>query len=360
MAIAQFIQARDRMIATMTKEISVTEVLAELNGALHAIAEFDQCLLALTDPDTMLPAGGAVEGFAAESCAPFWDNELLDPDFSKFNALARSSDPVATLFEATDGDLARSPRYVKLLEPLGTTDELRAAFVTGSSCWAVATLVRSSVGGTFSPTEVQAIRDLLPVAAKALRHAVTRRRIVEHLTGPAMLVLTPDCNIESMTPDAEAVLFDLRTDGVDDLVTPTAVLAAGLRAKSSRTNARVAVRARGVSGTWLKIHASPLGTDGRVAVVIEPAGSNDLVPILLESYGLTERETEVVLLIARGLATKEIARELCISAHTVNDHVKVIFTKTGVASRGELVASLFSNHLHAIHHASTAHLAHRG
>ncbi|HYN34837.1 MAG TPA: helix-turn-helix transcriptional regulator [Ilumatobacteraceae bacterium] len=356
MAVAHFIHARDRMIAAIAKELSVTDVLTEIAGALHEVAVFDQWLLALTDPDTLLPAGGAVEGFGSESCTPFWDNELLDPDYSKYTALARSSDPVATLFEATDGDLGRSPRYRKLLEPLGTTDELRAAFVTGTSCWAAATLVRSTSGGTFSSSEIQAVRDLLPVASRALRHAVTRRRIAEQLAGPAILVLAPDGTIESMTPDAEPVLFDLRTFGLDDSVVPTAILAAAVRAKSNRSSTRIAVRARGESGNWLKVHASPLGTDGRVAVVIESAGSNDLVPILLESYGLTERETEVVMLIARGLATKEIARELCISAHTVNDHIKVIFTKTGAASRGELVANIFSNHLHAPHHASTIHV----
>jgi DNA-binding CsgD family transcriptional regulator len=79
--------------------------------------------------------------------------------------------------------------------------------------------------------------------------------------------------------------------------------------------------------------------------MIEPARASDLTPILLESYGLTEREVEVVLLLARGLATKDVAAELGISAHTVRDHIKAIFDKAGVNTRGELVARLFSEHL---------------
>jgi len=66
---------------------------------------------------------------------------------------------------------------------------------------------------------------------------------------------------------------------------------------------------------------------------------------LLEAYGLSEREIEVVIHLARGLATKETAAELSISPHTVRDHVKAIFAKTGFSTRGELVARVFSDHL---------------
>ncbi len=79
--------------------------------------------------------------------------------------------------------------------------------------------------------------------------------------------------------------------------------------------------------------------------MIEPARAADLTPIVLEAYGLTEREIEIVIQLARGLATKEIAAELSISPHTVRDHVKAIFTKTGFRTRGELVAWAFSDHL---------------
>ena len=127
---------------------------------------------------------------------------------------------------------------------------------------------------------------------------------------------------------------------------PAIVGAVATRARSSRTSTHVATRVRGTSGRWLRVTAVPLeGGDGHVAVMIEPARPADLTPILLESYGLTEREVEIVMLLARGLATKEIAAELSLSSHTVRDHVKAIFEKVGVNSRGELVACLFSKHL---------------
>jgi len=35
------------------------------------------------DPLTLLPTGGAVEGFSPDQCAPFWDHELLAPGFPR-------------------------------------------------------------------------------------------------------------------------------------------------------------------------------------------------------------------------------------------------------------------------------------
>jgi DNA-binding CsgD family transcriptional regulator len=51
-----------------------------------------------------------------------------------------------------------------------------------------------------------------------------------------------------------------------------------------------------------------------------------------ESYELSERESEVLVLVARGLSSKEIADELNISIHTVNSHRKNITHKTGIKS----------------------------
>jgi HD-GYP domain-containing protein (c-di-GMP phosphodiesterase class II) len=50
--------------------------------------------------------------------------------------------------------------------------------------------------------------------------------------------------------------------------------------------------------------------------------------------GLSAREVEVLVLLARGLTKKQIAEELTISAKTVNAHVEHIYTKLGVSTRG--------------------------
>ena len=55
------------------------------------------------------------------------------------------------------------------------------------------------------------------------------------------------------------------------------------------------------------------------------------------SQVLSERETEVLRLAARGLSNQDIAEELCLSVRTVQGHLGHIFNKLGVGSRTEAV-----------------------
>ena len=53
--------------------------------------------------------------------------------------------------------------------------------------------------------------------------------------------------------------------------------------------------------------------------------------------GLTQREAEILGLIARGLTNPEIARQLFLSSHTVKTHVNRIFAKTGSRDRAAAI-----------------------
>lgn len=71
-----------------------------------------------------------------------------------------------------------------------------------------------------------------------------------------------------------------------------------------------------------------------VGAIVEAAGG---VPRPLpRPAGLTPRETQVVALIARGLATKQVARRLGISAKTADHHIQNSYRKIGVSSRSAL------------------------
>ena len=60
-------------------------------------------------------------------------------------------------------------------------------------------------------------------------------------------------------------------------------------------------------------------------------------PIPQAASGLTARETEVLRLVAEGLANKEIAFRLGISEHTVKFHVSALLGKLGAGSRAEAI-----------------------
>src|SRR3990172_606494 len=58
---------------------------------------------------------------------------------------------------------------------------------------------------------------------------------------------------------------------------------------------------------------------------------------------LSTREVELAELAARGMPSKEIASRLFISPETVKTHLRNIFRKCGVRSRGELAAWWWHN-----------------
>ena len=83
--------------------------------------------------------------------------------------------------------------------------------------------------------------------------------------------------------------------------------------------------------------------DGRldadsVAAVLEAVGH--AAPRVTRPAGLTDREAQVVALLARGLQTKQVARALGISAKTADRHVQNAYGKIGVSTRA--AAALFA------------------
>ncbi|MFI9510837.1 response regulator [Nocardia sp. NPDC052566] len=72
----------------------------------------------------------------------------------------------------------------------------------------------------------------------------------------------------------------------------------------------------------------------RVRAVPDPAPRPDL-------HGLTDRETDVLILIARGLTNAEIAEKLVLSPLTVKTHVSRILAKLLVRDRVQLVIAAY-------------------
>jgi DNA-binding CsgD family transcriptional regulator len=70
-------------------------------------------------------------------------------------------------------------------------------------------------------------------------------------------------------------------------------------------------------------------------------GANTAAVTRVESVvPLTAREREIVLLVADGLSTKDVAERLFLSARTVSNHLQNAYTKLGISKRSELAAAL--------------------
>jgi DNA-binding CsgD family transcriptional regulator len=86
---------------------------------------------------------------------------------------------------------------------------------------------------------------------------------------------------------------------------------------------------------------SPVRAASASSVAATPAA---VAPLVALAYGLSERESQVTRLCMQGLSTRQVANALVLSPHTVQDHLKSIFAKTGVRSRSELVGQIFLEH----------------
>jgi NarL family two-component system response regulator LiaR len=110
----------------------------------------------------------------------------------------------------------------------------------------------------------------------------------------------------------------------------------------------------GAVGYLLKgVSSDDLATAIRAAVEGMPTLSPEATQILIEEtrrpartyFEMTDRELEILALIADGLNNREIADQLYVSRSTVKTHVSNILTKLGVSSRTEAVAYAIENNL---------------
>lgn len=330
-----------------TAETSGAGTLDRIAEALRRLMPVDAAFLATADPGTLLFTGARSEEPLAAVAGPFLENELSGADVNTFAGLARGSRHVATLDSATRRRRADSARYRELMRPLGLGDELRAAFVTGGQCWGYVCLHREDARSGFDRRETEVLERVGPHLAQALRVAALHAGPPSTGDGlrPGVLLLADDRTVLSSTPEADLLLTLLGPEpGGGPLPTPVRAVASALAAVENGTSSvvpRATVRTR--DGRWLDVHASRMRATsggGPVTVVLEPAAARSLAAVLLAAYGLTPRETEVARLLLRGETNRAVSRSLRISAHTVQDHVKAVFDKVGVGSRGELVARL--------------------
>jgi DNA-binding NarL/FixJ family response regulator len=70
--------------------------------------------------------------------------------------------------------------------------------------------------------------------------------------------------------------------------------------------------------------------------------------------GLSERQTEVMVLAARGFSNRRIAEELFVSEATVKRHLANIYEKVGVHSRTEVVRTALLEQWIGIHEIASA------
>ena len=318
-----------------------------LLARLGAVIGFDGAFLAAVDPATLLYTRAFRLGMPPEASGAFLAAEFGVDDVNQLRQLVRLPSPVGWLDQATCGERMASGRYRQAMEPYGLGDELRVALLADGMCWGLLCLHRAQAHAGFDVADAVRLGALAPHIAGALRRALLTRQASSANAGdgPGVALLDPDGTVRSSTPAAArwfAELADFDQPRPQRLPTVVSSVVERLTSPGGGDLGVAQARVLAPSGQWLTVHASRLDDPDRsVAVVVEPTSPVALAPLIVAAYGLTARESEVTRRLLTGLARKTIASELRISLHTVNDHVKAVFDKTGVSSSGELRAQVF-------------------
>ena len=152
--------------------------------------------------------------------------------------------------------------------------------------------------------------------------------------------------------DVDVVLLDVEMPGVSGVEVARAVqrdgLAARVLALSAHDEAEYVgglLRA-GASGYLTKENAPELVVEAVRAVArgegrwfVRPAAGDDA----LAQAALSEREREVLALLAQGLSNRDIGRTLFIAENTVRNHLSNLYDKTGAESVRALVVWAWRN-----------------
>lgn len=342
------IRARDRIAVVASGAHDLVTFWREVSHELTTTVPHyaSPCWYTL-DPASLLMTSHFNEDMA--TLPPEWlTAEYVEDDVHKLVDVARSRSGISTLHEATGGDPSSSPRWAENMR-FGADQELLCALRTrDGDTWGALGLYREPDTPLFDRDDLAFVQSIASSLAEGARRSLllAAAREPDSIDPPGMVVLSSDFEIESMTPGMQERLADLPEGDRSLPPSVIAVASQALRASGSEGSADGAMaRVRSRTGTWFALHGLVLSASprDRVAVIVERAQPARILPLLLSAYGLTGREQEVTRLVLQGNSTAEIASTLCISAHTVQDHLKRIFEKTEVRSRRDLVAKVFFN-----------------
>jgi DNA-binding CsgD family transcriptional regulator len=328
----------------------------KLLDALARLVPFDAFCWGAVDPASLLPTR-ATGTTVPHSTQLIWEiHELVAQGVvpRDVRPLARSGRYVARLSEIVDERGEHSTVYKRVLRPRGLEHQLRAALVVENTHWGLLHLERRHPD--FSASELTLLDTLVPQLAHAFRRWIlsdpTQPTTTVTAAVPGVIVLDQDNEIDSISPEAEHWLSEW---GFADLRIPPSAIAAvvgAARARTDRNHSEITpgARVRLPTGTWLHVRATNLtrpNGEPRTAIVLERASHDQVAPLIARAHQLSHRETQIALLVVRGLSTNEVAAKLFISPYTVQDHLKSIFEKVGVRSRRELATDIFGPHVQA-------------
>ena len=250
-----------------------------------------------------------------------------------------SFDGVVALGERTDDSLV----WRDALRDHGVADVASVVFRDPFGTWGFLELWSSRVYGADDLAMLADLAPRLTDVQRRLQALLFQEDIADPaaMPGAAVLLLDDDLEVLGQTSASGALLEVLlpRPDGFAPVPACAYNVAAQLLAQEFGVDDHEPMaRVHLAHGEWLTLRASRVSPGNLIAVAIERSTSAERLDVFSRSYGLSPRERELLSHLTRGQDTREVAALMFVSPHTVQDHLKSIFVKTGARSRRLLLA----------------------
>ena len=341
-------RALERIAALDAAGLEDKDLRRRVLAVLREVIGFDAFVWLLTDPVTAVGAAPLAE-VPCVTELPALIRAKYATTVNRWTALREQASPAGLLTEAAGGDLARSRVWREVMSRYGIGDVASVVFADQYGCWGFLDLWREDIHEPFGATDAAFLASLAVPLAGALRHCQARTFVepaiaYRHDSGPVVLTLDDSLRITSRTAASQAWLEVLLPPAPDEQAIPASVynVAAQLLAAEEGIDGHPAVaRTHLAGGFWLTLRAARLSSSQQppapggatIAVTIEEASAAERLDLFSRAFGLTARERELLSLLATGSDTRAMARQMSLSEHTVQDHLKSIFTKTGARDR---------------------------
>ena len=234
------------------------------------------------------------------------------------------------------------------LKANATVAQVPVVFMTGltETEHVVRALECGGVDYLSKPINIDELRARLRVHLSNARSAQSARVALD-AAGRHLLAVRADGSVLWSTPQATRLVnaATLSDDGLDLVVRQIATWLAGRRATPGGRDTPLTVNETGRQALQVQFLGA-MGADEylfRLTAESDAAGDQRL----RQHFALTQRESEVLLWIAKGKSNRDIAEILGLSARTVNKHLEQIYIKLGVENR----ASAAVKAAHVLHEA---------
>lgn len=183
------------------------------------------------------------------------------------------------------------------------------------------------------PINIDELRARIRVHLSNARSAQSARVALD-AAGRHLLAIRGDGQVHWTTPQANR-LIETATGHAEGIGDVARAAASWLQARRAGTLAQSDSSFPFPGATGLPLTLSLLGTIGADEYLFRLTSANRQSEdeMLRERFGLTHRESEVLLWIAKGKANRDIGEILGLSARTVNKHLEQIYAKLGVENR---------------------------